>query len=168
MLVAVLSDSHDHILNLRRALRLAAERGAAAVIHCGDLVAPFMLRELAAFGGPVHIVFGNNEGDILLHTRVAAELPSLTLHGLLGQIELGGRRLAFTHILELARPLAASGQFAAVFFGHTHTAHTERVGGCLLLNPGDVMGKDAQPSFVLYDTGTGLAETILFGQCVGP
>lgn len=168
MLAAVLSDTHDHISNLRRALSLARERGAGLLIHCGDLVSPFMLRELAAFDGPVHVVFGNNEGDILLLTQVAAGLPNLTLHGLLGQLELEGKHFAFTHTTELARPLAESGRFAAVFCGHTHAALTERVGECLLLNPGDVMGKDARPSFAIYDPETGLAEGISFDQALGP
>lgn len=168
MLAAVLSDTHDHIGNLRRALSLASERGAGLLIHCGDLVSPFMLRELAAFGGPVHVVFGNNEGDILLLSRVAAGLPNLTLHGLLGQLELEGKHFAFTHTPELARPLAESGRFAAVFCGHTHAALTERVGECLLLNPGDVMGKDARPSFAIYDPEAGRAEMVSFEHVCGP
>jgi hypothetical protein len=168
VLSAVVSDSHDHINNLRRALALAAGRGASLLIHCGDLIAPFMLRELAAFGGPVHAVFGNNEGDILLTVQVAAGLPNLTLHGQLGELTLEGRRVAFTHTPELARPLAGSGRFAAVFFGHTHAALSERVGGCLLLNPGDLMGKDAPPSFALYDSGAGTAEMVVFEQQPGP
>lgn len=168
MLVAVLSDSHDHIGNLRRALVLATERGAAALLHCGDLVAPFMLRELAAFPGPVHLAFGNNDGDVLLLSQVASGLPNVSLHGPVGQLELAGARLAFTHTPEVARVLAASGVFAAVFFGHTHAAHTERLHECLLLNPGDVMGKDGAPSFALYDTDTRSAERVVFEQAPGP
>jgi putative phosphoesterase len=168
MLAAVLSDTHDHIMNVRGVLALARERGAALLIHCGDIVAPFMLRELAAFPGPVHLVFGNNDGDPLLLSRTAAALPNVTLHGLLGVVDVDGARVAFTHTGELARPLAASGQFDAVFFGHSHAAETQWVGRCLLLNPGDVMGKDARPSFALYDSQDGTAETLVLDQAVGP
>lgn len=168
MLAAVLSDTHDHIGNTRRALALAGERGAALIIHCGDLVAPFMLRELAAFKGPVHIVWGNNEGDLALLIQVAGGLPNLSLHGQWGEVEVEGVRLAFTHTPELAHLLAASRRYQAVFCGHTHAAATERLEGCLLLNPGDVMGKDARPSFALYDTATAQAEHISFEQAPGP
>lgn len=168
MLAAVLSDTHDHISNLRHAVALAAERRAALLIHCGDLVAPFMIRELAAFPGPVHVVFGNNDGDLLLLCRVAAQFPNLRLHGQLGDIELEARRVAFTHTPELARPLAASGLYGAVFFGHSHAAEAGRVGDCLLLNPGDVMGKDSPPAFALYDSGANSAEQIVFEHVCGP
>ncbi|MFH0810665.1 MAG: YfcE family phosphodiesterase [Pseudomonadota bacterium] len=168
MRVAVLSDSHDHVTNTRCAVSLAAERGATHLFHCGDLVAPFMLRELAAFPGPVHVVFGNNDGDILLMTRVAADCPNLTLHGQLGGHDLDGREIAFTHTPNIARPLAASGLFSAVFFGHTHLVLQEYLGGCLLLNPGDIMGKDGRPSFALYNPATHDSEIIVFEQQSGP
>jgi putative phosphoesterase len=168
LLAAVLSDTHDHISNLRHAVELAAERGAVLLVHCGDLVAPFMIQELAAFLGPVHLVFGNNDGDLLLLSRVAAQFPNITLHGQLGDIELEARRIAFAHTPELARPLAASGLYGAVFFGHTHAAEVEWVGDCLLLNPGDLMGKDAPPSFALYDSAANRAEQVVFEHVYGP
>ena len=46
MKIAVLSDTHDNIWKLAQAMpHLAA---ADAVIHCGDLIAPFMIKRLAA------------------------------------------------------------------------------------------------------------------------
>jgi hypothetical protein len=39
--IAVLSDSHDNIWALDEALNLM--RDAEAVIHCGDLIAPFVI-----------------------------------------------------------------------------------------------------------------------------
>jgi len=69
MKIAVISDSHDHLLAIRAALRKATEAGAEVLIHCGDLVAPFVISELKTFGGPVHVVLGNNDGDILRSGR---------------------------------------------------------------------------------------------------
>jgi putative phosphoesterase len=63
MLIAVMSDSHDNIWNLQKALGIVKEKGAGMIIHCGDFVAPFMLKELEETGVPVHGVFGNNDGD---------------------------------------------------------------------------------------------------------
>ena len=46
MIIAVMSDSHDHIWNIRKALKIIESKGGEAIIHCGDFVAPFMLKEL--------------------------------------------------------------------------------------------------------------------------
>ena len=63
MKIAILSDSHDNIPNLRMAVELCNKRGTGMIIHCGDLISPFMLDELAEFTGAVHLIYGNNAGD---------------------------------------------------------------------------------------------------------
>ncbi|MFB0532703.1 MAG: metallophosphoesterase family protein, partial [Desulfatiglandales bacterium] len=54
MVIAIMSDSHDNIWNVRKALELIRAHKAELIVHCGDLVAPFTLMELAQFDGPVH------------------------------------------------------------------------------------------------------------------
>ena len=43
MIIAVMSDSHDNIWNLRKALAIIQKEGAGLIIHCGDFVAPFIM-----------------------------------------------------------------------------------------------------------------------------
>ncbi len=50
MIIAVMSDSHDNIWKLREALAVIERERAGMIIHCGDFVAPFMLKELNAAG----------------------------------------------------------------------------------------------------------------------
>jgi hypothetical protein len=38
-----------------------------------------------------------------------------------------------------------------------------RLGSCLLVNPGDLLGKDANPAFALVDTGDGSVRRIEVG-----
>ncbi len=154
MKVAVLSDSHDNIWNLERVLQDVADAGM--LIFCGDLCAPFTLDMLGAgFAGPVHVTFGNNDGDILLLTRIAAKYPHVTLSAPFGQAEADGRRLAFVHYPEFGEGLAALGRYDAVFVGHTHRPVVQRVGNSLLANPGEVMGRFGRPGYGIYDTETG-------------
>lgn len=67
MKLGILADSHDHVRNIRRALDIFREREVEAVIHAGDVVAPFAAKALAEFvkdtGGPVYAVYGNNDGE---------------------------------------------------------------------------------------------------------
>lgn len=153
MILAVMSDTHDHIWNVRKALEFIRERGAEAVIHCGDFIAPFMLKELDQAHIPVHGVFGNNDGDQYLLTKLSmTEFSHITLYGLMGELTLADFRVAFTHYRAVADGLAASKQFDLVCFGHSHEAFHEKVGNTDLLNPGEVMGKDGSPGFYMVDT----------------
>jgi putative phosphoesterase len=134
-------------------LEFIQERGAEAVIHCGDFIAPFMLKELDQAHIPVHGVFGNNDGDQYLLTKLSmTEFSYINLYGLMGELTLADFRVAFTHYRAVADGLAASKQFDLVCFGHSHEAFHEKVGNTDLLNPGEVMGKDGSPGFYMVDT----------------
>jgi hypothetical protein len=160
MKLAVLSDTHDNIWALRNALPRMA--GADAALHCGDLCSPFILKQLAEGmrAKPVHVVWGNNEGDVRLMAQIAAVQRTITLHGALAELILDGVRVAANHYPELAAGLARSGKYDLVCFGHNHKASLEAVNGCLLLNPGELMGMQGRRTFALYDTVTRTAEHI--------
>ena len=161
MILAVMSDTHDNIWNLRKALDLIKARAVEAIIHCGDFVAPFVLQELDQGGIPVHGVFGNNDGDQYLLTKFSLTVFShITLYGLMGEVQLDNFSVAFTHYRAVAEGLAASGQFDLVCFGHSHEASVDKVGKTVLLNPGEVMGKEGSPGFYVVDTLTGGYEQV--------
>lgn len=151
--VAIISDSHDHLAALHNALAIAREAQAGALIHCGDLSAPFVVRELGqGFSGPIHIVFGNNDADGRMLQVVAGNFPQITLHGIYAEVTIEGRRIAVIHYPEPARRIAASGQLDVVCYGHDHRKHIEQVGDCLLVNPGELLGLLGELTMALYDT----------------
>lgn len=153
MLIAILADSHDHIPNLQKAVSLANREGAELLIHCGDLISPFMLPYLHAFQGQVHLIYGNNAGDQhLIASRCATVFDNIQHHGSHGAIVAGSFRIALHHYPEIAREQALTGIHDLVCYGHDHIFRVERIGSCLLINPGDLLGKDAIPTFALLDT----------------
>jgi uncharacterized protein len=166
MRVAILSDIHDHVWNLASALDLI--RDADAMICCGDLCSPFVVHQLGrGFGGPIHVVFGNNDGDLFRITANARGYSQIQLHGEWFRGEFEGRKVAANHYDNIARPVAASGEFDLVCFGHNHVFEITRAGKTLAVNPGSIMGAtfaadgtrtDVEPTFIVYDTTTGDAE----------
>ena len=156
MKIAVVSDIHDNIWHLETALRKIREEGAQTLLFLGDFCAPFTLAQIGDnFSGAVHVVFGNNDGDTFLLSRIAGKYAQIELHGHLGEIELGNRRIAINHYPDISQRLAESGAYDAVFSGHDHKKYQEMKGSTLWANPGEVMGRFGEPSFGIYETGSG-------------
>lgn len=159
MKIAVLSDCHDNIWNLEKAL--AQLDGVEQLIFLGDFCAPFSLKQIAeVFHGPIHCVPGNNDGDMFLLLKVALAAGNVTYYQPIGTLEIDACAIAFTHYPEVAEGLAATGKYQAVFSGHTHQFMQKQVGNTLWINPGEVMGRWGEPGFIIYDTATGRVERI--------
>lgn len=112
---------------------------ADAVLHAGDIVAPALLDELAAFA-PTHAVLGNNDGG--------------ELAGVLGETwtgALGGVRLAMIHDSgptagRAARMQRRFPEADIVVYGHSHVPFDgEGLGGQRLFNPGSPTERRSQP-----------------------
>ncbi len=89
MLIGVISDTHDHLTTIDRAIDLFDQRGVQAMIHPGDLVAPFAARRLLEYNGPIYVTYGNNDGE---RDGLRKILPQITDGPL--KITLGGKRHA--------------------------------------------------------------------------
>lgn len=154
MLLAVFSDIHDNLTALEQALRDVAQ--ADALIFCGDLCAPFTLKALAeGFRGPVHTVWGNNDGDRWLMTDIAHKAGNVTLHGDFAEIDFAGFKVAAVHYPRLGEVIAHAQLHDLVCYGHDHQARIERIGKAVLLNPGELMGRFGRRTYALVDTTTG-------------
>lgn len=160
MKVTIVSDSHDHGDLLARALQQARDWGAQAAFHCGDVIGAHTLRRALKIGLPLHVVHGNNLGDIPALMRLVSESNGgLAYHGSDAALELGGRRLFMIHYPHLAHGMALTGDYDAVFCGHSHRAEIRvvdnvRGGRTALVNPGTVAGLAAPPTFALGDLAT--------------
>lgn len=167
MKIAVLSDIHDHLEKLEKALLLLKESKAEAIIFCGDLVSPFMTKILAKADLPTYLCLGNNDEDHIGMMKMGE--PKFTWFHLsqeFGEVELDKKKLAFCHYPKLAELLAKSGNYNAVLFGHTHVSSNEMIGKTLLINPGAVCGINFEKAaydkatFAIYDTSKNSAEII--------
>lgn len=157
MKVCILSDSHDNRPLLAGAVEQAMARGAEAVLHGGDVVSPSTLNVLEPFGLPVHVIHGNNAGDLVTLMRMTRRKGSrIEYHGPDMDIELGGRRIFMVHYPHYARGMAALGEWDLVCCGHSHRTMVERIPNVkgtetVLVDAGTVGGVAAPPTWVLGD-----------------
>ncbi len=161
MLLAIVSDSHDAIAHLRWAVEEAKRRKAAYLFHCGDLISPFMVKELAPFPGEVHLILGNNPGDVWLLAKHCAKHPHIHLHGQFSFLSLGGLEVALVHFPEMAEGLALTGRFDLVCCGHTHVFKVQEQGKTTVLNPGELLGKEGPPTMAFFDSETRKVEKVV-------
>lgn len=162
MRVGVLSDIHDNLGALERALDVFRSDGVRTLLFCGDFCSPIPARTLGAWEGEAHCVFGNGDGDRyrILDAARDGSAPALRLHGEHAELDVGGRRVALTHFPLYGRALARTGDYDAVFSGHTHEAHEERFGDCLWVNPGEVLGWKGPPTVFVWDTDTNAGSVV--------
>jgi hypothetical protein len=158
--ICIVSDSHDHREPLAAAVAEAKSLGAQAVLHCGDLVAPSTLHAIVKLGLPIHLIHGNNSGDLFFMHRFAQEHPGLVhYYGQDASLELGSRRIFVVHYPHYAKAMALTGDFDLVCNGHEHRAaieHIRNIKGAqtLRIDPGTVAGVSAPATYAFGDLHT--------------
>lgn len=161
MFIGVISDIHDNLQNLDKALEIFQQHNLEVIVFCGDFCSPIPARILGQFNGKVHAVFGNGDGDRFLMLKSLQESKSsLILHGEYAELEYDGVIIAVTHYPFYAQALARTGDYQAVFSGHSHEPHQQRFGNCLWLNPGEIFGWKGAASCAIYDTTNNTAKFI--------
>lgn len=160
MKIGIISDSHDHIEKLDKALELIKNEGCEALIHCGDISAPFILEELKKFPGRIFAILGN-VGDPHGSSNKAKDLGIVFDNDSLS-FELDKKRIAVVHPPERAKIIQKSGNYDLVCYGHTHIADLQQIGNSWIINPGEIMGRKGKHTFVIYDTVTNYAELFDF------
>ena len=135
------------------------------MLHCGDLVAPSTLNAIVNLGLPIHIIHGNNAGDLFHLHRFAQERPGqLHYYGQDASLELAQRRIFMVHYPHYARGMALTGSYDLVCNGHEHRATIERIRNIngddtVRIDPGTVAGVSAPATYAFGDLRT-LAFTI--------
>ena len=159
MKIGLISDSHDHLDNIRKAAHLFRERGVERVIHTGDFVSPPSIRCLEGFS--LYAVHGNNDGERLglakVFEKVGGELADEVLI-----MDIPEGRLAAYHgtVSVILTALIRSQDYEVVVSGHTHRVEDRQEGKTRVLNPGSAHGFGQEATVMVYDTATGLAELI--------
>ncbi|MES9906182.1 MAG: YfcE family phosphodiesterase [Sedimenticola sp.] len=155
MKVCILSDSHDHIPLLDAAAAEAKAKGAEAIIHCGDVVAPSTLKCLNKHQLPVHVIHGNNSGDLYTLGKMLTNPDNIIqYYGMDAGLELAGKKIFLVHYPHYARAMATTGNWDLVCCGHSHNLKIQYLDNIKgektpLVNPGTIGGVGGSPATYL-------------------
>jgi putative phosphoesterase len=168
MLIGAISDTHDNLPLIEKAVQFLNQQNIGLVLHAGDYVAGFVIPILAKLNCPLIGVFGNNDGDHELLKKRFGETTNCTIHDRFTQTTIEGYRIALLHghETELLNAIVDSGYFDSVIHGHSHNRGIEQRGKTLSINPGELCGYlTGKPSIAILDTVKGQARIIeLQGQ----
>ena len=161
--IGVISDIHENSANLRKAYEILKDHEIKRVLCLGDLINPGIAKILAGFDFPVYSIWGNNDGDKVLITKFSlAEKSNLEMSDrTYAFLNYDGCRIFISHYPELAEPMASSGKYDLVCYGHDHKTGIFKIHGTLVLNPGELSGLlTGVGTFAIFDTENKEAEII--------
>ncbi len=165
MLVGAISDTHDNLPQIEKAVKYLNSQKVDLVLHAGDYVAGFVVPKLMMLNCNLIGVFGNNDGDHELLKKRFSETTNCTIHDQFATATLDGYRIALLHgtETELLSAIIDSGYFDAVIHGHSHNKSIEKRGKTLAVNPGELCGYlTGKPTLALLDTVKNEAKIIEF------
>jgi len=175
MKVGIISDTHDNLISLKKAIQIFKEQKIEMLIHCGDWVSPFTLeffdREMKDLDIPVKSVVGNNPGDLkrTMMSNTKMNNPIEWPKTVLLNFDLEGKKIVVYHgdDREILKTLIDSQKYDIIFTGHTHAVRNEVIGKTLIVNPGTTCyaceGKIIdKASVAIYDSQTNLVRIIYF------
>lgn len=165
MKIGLLSDTHNHLPEARRAIDLLLARGARHLVHCGDAgedVVDLLAAACLERGIQAHVAIGNCDRPHL-EDRPFLPQPAGVERGESPEFILDGRRCIALHGDHAGRLEAAanSGAYDWVFTGHTHAPADQRTGKTRVLNPGSpARPRQGPPTVAVLDLATGEVEWI--------
>jgi len=155
MLIGAISDTHDNLPIVEKAIKYLNDQKVGLVLHAGDFVAPFTIPKLKQLNCKLIGVFGNNDGDHELLKKRFSETSNCEIHDRFAAVNLEGYRIALLHgdQTELLDSIIESEYFDVVVHGHTHNRTVEKKGKTIAVNPGELCGYlTGKSSLAILDT----------------
>lgn len=162
MLIGVISDTHDRVEALQKAIAEFNKRKVGAVFHCGDWSSFYMPTFCDNLDCEMFSVLGNNDIELVGYRKKTVGKVSFCGENFLEK-EIGGQKIAVCHgdTSSLLTSLLDSGKYDVVFSGHTHKSSITKTKNTLHVNPGTPFySRTNEPSIAIYDTETSSAEII--------
>ncbi len=148
MKVAIISDTHDNLENLKRFFDFAKKNKIETLIHCGDVCGGETLREIENNFEKIYLCLGNAD----IKDSLLKEAKKTKIFENEGKIEIEGLKIGFCHMFNFKEKNL--NDFDFYFFGHSHWPFLKKEKKCFLANPGNLAGLFYKATFAVLDTKT--------------
>ena len=154
MKIGIIADTHDNITAIQKAVRFFNTQDLKYVIHAGDYVAPFSLKELMKLKARFLGIFGNNDGE-----RKGLLSVCKDIHEPPYDVILDGKHIIVTHMLEnLSKRSKMNTDI--IISAHTHVPEIKQ-GKPMYINPGECGGwLSGKSTVMVLDLETFRAEIV--------
>ena len=96
MKIGIISDTHDRLRLIDKAVKELNLLNLDLVLHAGDYISPFVTDNLKKLNAPLIGVFGNNDGDRSSLKKKFAEFGA-DIRGRFAFVLVDGLRIALLH-----------------------------------------------------------------------
>lgn len=97
MLIGVISDTHDNLPMIEKAVKKLNEENVQLVLHAGDYISPFVVPKFNMLKAKLIGGFGNNDGDHEFLRKRFSECSNCEIHGRFAEINAEGFKIALLH-----------------------------------------------------------------------
>ena len=138
MKIGIISDTHDNLPQIRKAVEVFNREKVELILHAGDFVSPFTFLEFKNLNCPFTGVFGNNDGDTLYLREKFKEIGELYPEPY--NVNINSKNIIMLHKEKLVNALAESQKYNVIIYGHTHQTDLRKIRKTLIVNPGECGG----------------------------
>jgi len=148
MKIAIISDTHDNLENLKKFFSFAKKAKIKVLIHCGDVSNGETLREIEKHFRKIYLCLGNTD----IKDALFKEAKKTKIFEKEGRIKIKNLKIGFCHAFDYKNKNLTYLDF--YFFGHTHWPFLKKEENCFLANPGNLAGLYYKATFAILDTKT--------------
>jgi hypothetical protein len=136
MKVGIISDTHDNLDAIKKAVEFFNYEKVELVLHAGDYIAPFTAKIFSELGVEIIGIYGNNDGEKLGLRKAYERIAEI--HDYAHEVKIDKKKLLITHYPDTVDALL--GYYDVVIYGHTHKVDYRKKNGKIILNPGECCG----------------------------
>ncbi|MEW6527192.1 MAG: YfcE family phosphodiesterase [Spirochaetota bacterium] len=158
MKIGLISDTHNDIELVQKAIAIFKERNISVIIHAGDLTSSKIISLFKGFDG--RFVLGNCDIDVEEINTTASECGfGCVEHSC--QFTLDGKNFMVFHgnNVPMFREAVNSGKYDYIIKGHTHIFENYVSGKTRIINPGSLY-RGEEHTVAILDTETDKVEKI--------
>jgi putative phosphoesterase len=118
MKIGLISDSHEDIRALEKAVSFFNSKDCQITVHCGDIISPIMAGALCHLKSSFYSVFGNNDGEKTFLKEKISKFGVISEEPFKFQFQ--DKKFLLMHRPELINSVSDFQKMDFVFCGHTH------------------------------------------------